>query len=95
WADLFSPRLTAIAQPSKEIGAEAVRVLLARLAAPDEPARTVRLPCTFVHRSSCGCLETVRPPVRSGKSAKSGKPGKPGKSAKSGNPEEPRKGTVS
>ncbi|MEU2777053.1 LacI family DNA-binding transcriptional regulator [Streptomyces sp. NPDC007162] len=57
WADLFSPRLTAVAQPSREIGAEAVRVLLERLAAPDRPARTVRLPCTFVHRTSCGCPE--------------------------------------
>jgi LacI family transcriptional regulator len=55
WADLFSPRLTAIAQPSREIGAQAVRVLLERLAAPDRPARTVRLDCTFVHRTSCGC----------------------------------------
>ena len=43
WADLFSPRLTAIAQPSREIGAQAVRVLLERLARPDRPARTVRL----------------------------------------------------
>jgi LacI family transcriptional regulator len=58
WADLFEPRLTAIAQPSREIGAEAVRVLLDRLAEPDRPARTVRLPCTFVHRTSCGCPET-------------------------------------
>ncbi|MFD3588980.1 LacI family DNA-binding transcriptional regulator [Streptomyces sp. NPDC058683] len=57
WADLFSPRLTAVAQPSREIGAEAVRVLLERLAVPDRPARTVRLPCTFVHRTSCGCQE--------------------------------------
>ncbi|MEU6543508.1 LacI family DNA-binding transcriptional regulator [Streptomyces sp. NPDC046859] len=57
WADLFSPRLTAIAQPSWDIGAEAVRVLLDRLAAPDGPARTLRLPCTFVHRTSCGCPE--------------------------------------
>lgn len=57
WADLFTPRLTAIAQPSKEIGAQAVRVLLERLAAPDRPARTVRLPCTFVHRTSCGCAD--------------------------------------
>jgi LacI family transcriptional regulator len=57
WADLFSPRLTAIAQPSREIGAQAVRVLLDRLAAPDRPARTVRLACTFVHRTSCGCPE--------------------------------------
>jgi LacI family transcriptional regulator len=61
WADLFSPRLTAVAQPSKEIGARAVRVLLERLAAPGRPARTLRLPCTFVHRTSCGCPE---PPAR-------------------------------
>ncbi|MEU6919537.1 LacI family DNA-binding transcriptional regulator [Streptomyces olindensis] len=55
WADLFSPRLTAVAQPSRDIGARAVRVLLERLAEPDRPARTVRLPCSFVHRTSCGC----------------------------------------
>jgi LacI family transcriptional regulator len=57
WADLFTPRLTAIAQPSKEIGAHAVRVLLERLSAPDRPARTVRLACTFIHRTSCGCAD--------------------------------------
>ncbi|MFF4013512.1 LacI family DNA-binding transcriptional regulator [Streptomyces sp. NPDC001843] len=57
WADLFSPRLTVIAQPSRDIGARAVRVLLDRLATPDGPARTVRLPCSFVHRTSCGCPE--------------------------------------
>ncbi|MFF3497450.1 LacI family DNA-binding transcriptional regulator [Streptomyces sp. NPDC003247] len=55
WADLFSPRLTTIAQPSKDMGVQAVRVLLERIAAPHGPARTVRLPCTFVHRTSCGC----------------------------------------
>ncbi|MFR0351889.1 LacI family DNA-binding transcriptional regulator [Streptomyces sediminimaris] len=64
WGDLFSPRLTAVSQPSKEIGARAVRVLLERLASPDRPARTVRLPCTFVHRTSCGCPE---PPAQSRK----------------------------
>ncbi|MGW7257786.1 LacI family DNA-binding transcriptional regulator [Streptomyces sp. NPDC054834] len=57
WADLFSPRLTAVAQPSRDIGARAVQVLLDRLAAPDGPARTVRLPSSFVHRTSCGCPE--------------------------------------
>ena len=62
WADLFSPRLTAVAQPSREIGAQAVRVLLERLASPERPARTLRLPCTFVHRTSCGCPDG---PVRS------------------------------
>ncbi|WP_037860757.1 LacI family DNA-binding transcriptional regulator [Streptomyces sp. NRRL S-340] len=55
WADLFSPRLTVIAQPGRELGARSVRLLLDRLAAPERPARTVRLPCTFVHRTSCGC----------------------------------------
>ncbi|NEB01483.1 LacI family DNA-binding transcriptional regulator [Streptomyces sp. SID13726] len=58
WADLFSPRLTAIAQPSREMGAEAVRVLLERLDTPDAPGRTVRLPCAFVHRTSCGCSDS-------------------------------------
>ncbi|MBU6532559.1 LacI family DNA-binding transcriptional regulator [Streptomyces mayonensis] len=57
WADLFAPRLTAVAQPSRDIGAQAVQLLLERLAAPDRPARTVRLPCTYVHRTSCGCPE--------------------------------------
>ncbi|MFJ7072477.1 LacI family DNA-binding transcriptional regulator [Streptomyces sp. NPDC098781] len=66
WADLFSPRLTAIAQPSRDLGGQAVRVLLDRLASPDRPVRTVRLACTFVHRTSCGCAE---PPKRPGRSA--------------------------
>ncbi|ANZ19363.1 transcriptional regulator, LacI family [Streptomyces noursei ATCC 11455] len=59
WADLFTPRLTAIAQPSKELGAAAVRLLLERLDDPHRPPRTVRLPCAFVHRTSCGCPETA------------------------------------
>ncbi|MFE9839417.1 LacI family DNA-binding transcriptional regulator [Streptomyces sp. NPDC005551] len=60
WADLFSPRLTAVSQPSREMGAQAVRLLLERLASPDRPGRTVRLPCAFVHRTSCGCPEERR-----------------------------------
>ncbi|GGW89388.1 LacI family transcriptional regulator [Streptomyces malachitofuscus] len=65
WADLFSPRLTAVAQPSRDIGARAVRVLLDRLAEPDRPARTERLPCAFVHRTSCGCQDEPEQPARS------------------------------
>ncbi|MET7456379.1 LacI family DNA-binding transcriptional regulator [Streptomyces sp. NPDC005574] len=62
WADLFTPRLTAVAQPGREIGARAVELLLERLAAPERPARTVRLACTFVHRTSCGCPEQSADP---------------------------------
>lgn len=62
WADLFSPRLTAVAQPSRELGAQAVRLLLERLAEPDRPPRTLRLPCAFVHRTSCGCPEQPERP---------------------------------
>ncbi|MFC7011886.1 LacI family DNA-binding transcriptional regulator [Streptomyces viridiviolaceus] len=66
WADLFSPRLTAVAQPSKELGGQAVRLLLERLASPDRPSRTVRLPCAFAHRTSCGCPETSELPAHEG-----------------------------
>ncbi|CAL9607183.1 Ribose operon repressor [Streptomyces sp. enrichment culture] len=55
WADLFTPRLTAVAQPGRELGTHAVRLLLERLADPDLPARTVRLTCSLMHRTSCGC----------------------------------------
>ncbi|WP_197519606.1 LacI family DNA-binding transcriptional regulator [Pseudonocardia sp. HH130630-07] len=55
WADAFSPRLTVVAQPFAEIGREAVRLLLRRMAEPDAAPRSVRLPTTFVHRDSCGC----------------------------------------
>jgi LacI family transcriptional regulator len=55
WADTFAPRLTTIAQPIHDIGAEAVGLLLARLADPARRPRTIRLPATFMHRDSCGC----------------------------------------
>lgn len=57
WADLFRPRLTAIAQPVTEIGRLAVRLLLQRIEQPGRPAVTRRLPAQFVHRESCGCVE--------------------------------------
>ncbi|GHH03168.1 LacI family DNA-binding transcriptional regulator [Streptomyces lanatus] len=101
WADLFSPRLTAIAQPSRDIGAQAVRVLLDRLDSPERPARTVRLPCAFVHRTSCGCPEQ---PNRPGRSARRTVPARPVRSEgaiespPADSPEQPLpsvKGTVS
>ena len=55
WADLFSPRLTVIAQPTEEIGRRAVGMLLERLDDPERAPRHLRLDATFVHRESCGC----------------------------------------
>jgi LacI family transcriptional regulator len=59
WADLFAPRLTTIAQPVSEIGTEALRLLLRRLADPDQPPTTRRVPPTFMRRESCGCVPAV------------------------------------
>jgi LacI family transcriptional regulator len=57
WADLFRPELTVIAQPCAQMGRRAVELLLERMADPSSPPRTVRLPPTFVHRASCGCIQ--------------------------------------
>jgi LacI family transcriptional regulator len=61
WSDLFRPRLTVIAQPTRVIGARAVQLLLARLAEPGLAPQSVRLKPTFVHRESCGCGHGVAP----------------------------------
>jgi LacI family transcriptional regulator, galactose operon repressor len=55
WADLFHPRLTAIAQATAEMGEQSVEMILSRLADPVLEPRKVRLPAAFVHRESCGC----------------------------------------
>ncbi|PVZ07703.1 LacI family DNA-binding transcriptional regulator [Actinomycetospora cinnamomea] len=55
WADLFSPRLTVVAQPFGEIAATAVQMLLARIGDPDAPPTTRRLAPRLVVRESCGC----------------------------------------
>jgi len=61
WADLFSPRLTVMAQPFARIAAESVRMLLRRRDEPAAPPTTLRLPPGFVVRDSCGCIDG-RPP---------------------------------
>ncbi|HWE88886.1 MAG TPA: LacI family DNA-binding transcriptional regulator [Pseudonocardiaceae bacterium] len=55
WAELIDPPLTTMAVPVEAIGRTAVRMLLDRIAEPDRPARTVRMPPTLMHRRSCGC----------------------------------------
>jgi LacI family transcriptional regulator len=55
WASIFRPRLTAIAQPIREIAGQSVQLLLERITDPNRPPRTVRLKPRFMHRESCGC----------------------------------------
>jgi LacI family transcriptional regulator, galactose operon repressor len=55
WAELVAPPLTTIAQPTYQIGVEAVRLLLERIAEPDRRPVTTRLEPRLVRRQSCGC----------------------------------------
>ncbi|MDQ0467770.1 LacI family DNA-binding transcriptional regulator [Labrys wisconsinensis] len=54
WADCFEPRLTLVAQPCEEIGRQAAALLVERIARPDGPRQTVRLPPALRPRASCG-----------------------------------------
>ncbi len=49
------PPLTTVRQPMRELGERSVRMLLDRLAQPDQPRRSVVLPTEVVLRRSCGC----------------------------------------
>jgi LacI family transcriptional regulator len=55
WASIFRPRLTAIAQPIREIAGQSVKLLLERIVDPNRPPHSVRLKPRFMHRESCGC----------------------------------------
>jgi LacI family transcriptional regulator len=55
FSPLVRPRLTTAAQPCHAMGARAIQLLLRRLAEPDLPAQTVRIPASIEHRESCGC----------------------------------------
>ena len=60
WADLFDPRITAIAQDAATLAATAVELLLNRIKTPDRPPQAVTVPTTFRHRDSCGCGGRMR-----------------------------------
>jgi LacI family transcriptional regulator len=63
WASAMSPALTAAAQPFHAMGAQAVQLLLRRLADPFAPRHIVRLPAEIEHRESCGCHPDAVPPT--------------------------------
>ena len=51
----LQPPLTTVSQPMRELGAEAVRLVLARVAEPDSKPQATVLPTRLVIRRSCGC----------------------------------------
>jgi DNA-binding LacI/PurR family transcriptional regulator len=55
WMDSFSPRLTTIDLPKRELGAAAARLLLERIGKSGGRPRTVRLKNAMRVRESCGC----------------------------------------
>ena len=54
WGQLLNPPLTAVSQPTYQLGKMAAEMLVARIANPSGPTTTVRLPLTLVVRESCG-----------------------------------------
>ncbi len=56
WATSLNPPLTAISQPSQEIGSSAADLLLDRIARPERATRHLILETTLVVRASCGAM---------------------------------------
>lgn len=58
WADLFDPKLSALAQPVEEIASRAVEMLTTRSHDASTAPRHETLQPTFMHRTSCGCHQS-------------------------------------
>lgn len=57
WSDIVSPGITSMAQPFHAMGSKALQLMLERLDKPALTPRVIRLPPSFEHRESCGCLD--------------------------------------
>jgi LacI family transcriptional regulator/LacI family repressor for deo operon, udp, cdd, tsx, nupC, and nupG len=54
WATSLNPPLTAVAQPTYELGQVAAEMLLARIADRDHPIQEIKLETALIIRQSCG-----------------------------------------
>jgi DNA-binding LacI/PurR family transcriptional regulator len=52
WARLVNPRLTAVAQPTYELGRQAANLILKRISNPDRPPELIILEPTIMYRES-------------------------------------------
>jgi len=60
WMDSFSPRLTTVNFPKRELGCAAARLLLERLGDRNQPLQVVELKSSLSIRDTCGSsLRTV------------------------------------
>ena len=73
WGQLLNPPLTAMSQPTYQLGKTAAEMLVARIANPTAPTTEVRLPLTLIVRESCGAKRQSQ--VRPGRTRASTKPG--------------------
>jgi LacI family transcriptional regulator len=73
WMDAFSPRLTTIDLPKRELGAAAATLLLDRIARGSGRARTIRLKNALRVRESCGCGLTAPARTASPKGLRDGR----------------------
>jgi DNA-binding LacI/PurR family transcriptional regulator len=55
WMDSFSPRLTTIDLPKRDLGAAAAQLLVERIATKGGRPRTIKLKNAMRVRESCGC----------------------------------------
>jgi LacI family transcriptional regulator len=60
WATALQPPLTAVAQPTYDVGARAAYLLLERFRNPERAAQHVVLPTSLMVRASCGAARTSR-----------------------------------
>ena len=61
-ADMLTPGLSVVKQPTEMLGREAARLLFERLGGRDGQSRALVLPTTMIVRQSCGC--EPKPQVR-------------------------------
>ena len=64
WATSLNPPLTAISQPSQEIGSAAAELLLDRIAQPSRAVRHLILRTQLVIRASCGASRANGQPTQ-------------------------------
>jgi LacI family transcriptional regulator len=64
WATSLNPPLTAISQPSQEIGSAAAELLLDRIARPERAVRHLILRTQLIVRASCGASRANGQPIQ-------------------------------